>query len=131
MPLLSRVSRVTAFRREYQQLPLLSIARQLMDCPAPVSVAQFPRFDCGAQGEGRSGFAQEGCFAGPGAAFQTLDVWPYATLRGGTAAQGKAAQQRVLRTVLQTNTGFRFHFGRGADGRWRLLYLDLRVPCSA
>ncbi|MCR5887283.1 hypothetical protein LRS06_05710 [Hymenobacter sp. J193] len=97
----------------------------------PTAVEQFPPFDCGAQDKGRSGFAREGCFVGPGTEFRALQVWPYATVRGGTQAQGQAAQQRVRRTVLQTATSFRFHFGRLADGRWRLLFMDLRVPCSA
>ena len=55
------------------------------------------------------------------------------TVKGGTAAQGQAAQGRTMRSVLQTQSGFRFHFAKsaGAGGRWRLIFLDLRVSCSA
>ena len=133
MPLVTRVAEVDAFRRANQNLSLFSLDKQLMTCPQLRVLQQLPEADCGLQTKQNAGFAQSGCFAGPATAFRTLDLWPSATVKGGTAAQGKAAQGRTVRTVLQTRTGFRFHFAKsaGAGGRWRLIFIDLRRPCIA
>ena len=133
MPLVTRVAEVGAFRRANQDLPLFSLDKQLMNCPQLRVVPLLPEADCGLQTKQNAGFARQGCFAGPATAFRALDVWPSATVKGGTAAQGKAAQGRAVRTVLQTRTGFRLHFAKsaGAGGRWRLIFIDLREPCIA
>ena len=133
MPLVTRVAEVGAFRRANLDLPLFSLDKQLMSCPQLRVVPQLPEADCGLQTKQNAGFARQGCFAGPATAFRALDVWPSATVKGGTSAQGKAAQGRAVRTVLQTRTGFRFHFAKsaGAGGRWRLIFIDLREPCIA
>ena len=133
VPLVTRVAEVGAFRRANQDLPLFSLDKQLMNCPQLRVVPQLPEADCGLQTKQNAGFARQGCFAGPATAFRGLDVWPSATVKGGTAAQGKAAQGRTVRTVLQTRTGFRFHFAKsaGVGGRWRLIFIDLREPCIA
>ncbi|GAA4011911.1 hypothetical protein GCM10022408_25550 [Hymenobacter fastidiosus] len=133
MPLVTRVAAVGTFRRAYQNLPLFSLDKQLMTCPQLRVMQQLPDADCGRQTRQNAGFAQSGCFAGPATAFRSLDLWPGATVKGGTAAQGKAAQGRTVRTVLQTRTGFRFHFAKsaGVGGRWRLIFIDLREPCMA
>ena len=131
VPLVTRVAEVGAFRRANQNLPLFSLDKQLMTCPQLQSLARLPKADCGLQTKRNAGFAQQGCFTGPATAFRALDFWPSATVKGGTAAQGKAAQGRTGRTVLQTRTGFRFHFAKsaGVGGRWRLIFIDLREPC--
>ena len=133
MPLVTRVAEVGAFRRSNQNLPLFSLDKQLMACPQLRAVPVLPEADCGLQTKQNAGFARQGCFAGPATAFRSLDFWSSATVKGGTAAQGKAAQGRAGRTVLQTRTGFRFHFAKsaGAGGRWRLIFIDLREPCIA
>ncbi|MBF9239308.1 hypothetical protein I2I05_18090 [Hymenobacter sp. BT683] len=133
VPLVTRVAEVEAFRRSYQNLPLFSLDKQLMTCPQLQNVARLLEADCALQTKDNAGFARQGCFAGPATAFRALDLWGSATVKGGTAAQGQAAQGRTVRSVLQTRTGFRFHFAKsaGVGGRWRLIFLDLRVPCSA
>ncbi|GAA3975838.1 hypothetical protein [Hymenobacter antarcticus] len=133
LPLVTRVAEVDAFRRTNQNLPLFSLDKQLMTGPQLQVLEQLPQADCDLQTKQNAGFAQSGCFAGPATAFRSLDLWPSATVKGGTAAQGKAAQGRTVRTVLQTRTGFRFHFAKsaGAGGRWRLIFIDLREPCTA
>jgi hypothetical protein len=131
MPRVTHVAHVRNFRRDYQSLPIFSLADQLMSCTAPVAVKQLPKFDCGQQTDSTSGFTREGCFVSAATDFHRLDVWPYATVVGGTAAAGKAAQARATRTILQTRFSFKFHFARSADGTWRLVFLDLRIPCSA
>ena len=133
VPLVTRVAEAGAFRRANQNLPLFSLDKQLMTCPQLRVVPQLPEADCGLQTTQNAGFAQPGCFAGPATAFRSLDFWAGATVKGGTAAQGQAAQGRTGRTVLQTRTGFRFHFAKsaGVGGRWRLIFIDLREPCIA
>ena len=133
MPLVTRVAEVGAFRRASQNLPLFSLDKQLMACPQLRDVPLLPEADCGLQTKQNAGFARQGCFAGPATAFRNLEFWASATVKGGTAAQGKAAQGRTGRTVLQTRTGFRFHFAKsaGVGGRWRLIFIDLREPCIA
>lgn len=133
VPLVTRVAGVEAYRRAHQNLPLFSLDKQLMACPQLRVVPQLPEADCGLQTEQNAGFAESGCFAGPATAFRGMELWASATVKGGTAAQGQAAQGRAVRTVLQTRTGFRFHFAKsaGAGGRWRLIFIDLREPCVA
>ena len=133
VPLVTRVADVGAFHRSYQNLPLFSLEKQLMTCPQLQNLARLPEADCALQTRQNAGFARQGCFAGPATVFRALNFWGSATVQGGTAAQGQAAQGRTVRTVLQTRTGFRFHFAKsaGVGGRWRLIFMDLRVPCSA
>lgn len=133
LPLVTRVAEVQAFRRAYQDRPLFSLDQQLMACPQLLVLKQLPAADCALQTPQSAGFARQGCFTGPATAFRALDFWGSATVKGGTVAQGQAAQGRTVRTVLQTRTGFRFHFAKsaGSGGRWRLIFLDLRTPCSA
>ncbi|WP_310397761.1 hypothetical protein [Hymenobacter sp.] len=133
VPLVTRVAEAGAFRRANQNLPLFSLDKQLMACPQLRAVPQLPEADCGLQTKQNAGFVQQGCFAGPATAFRNLKFWASATVKGGTAAQGQAAQGRTGRTVLQTRTGFRFHFAKsaGVGGRWRLIFIDLREPCVA
>jgi hypothetical protein len=131
MPLVTHVAHVRDFHRNYQNLPLYSLDQQLMTCSTPIPVTALPKFDCGMQTDSTSGFTRDGCFVSTAADFHRLDLWPYATVQGGTAAEGKAAQARARRTVLQTRFSFKFHFAKSADGTWRLVFLDLRIPCSA
>ncbi|QNH63084.1 hypothetical protein [Hymenobacter sediminicola] len=133
LPLVTRVADVETFRRAYQGLPLFSLDSQLMACAELLVLKQLPEADCARQTKQNAGFARQGCFTGPATAFRALDFWASATVKGGTASQGKAAQGRTVHTVLQTRTGFRFHFAKsaGAGGRWRLIFIDLRTPCSA
>ncbi|GAB3868328.1 hypothetical protein GCM10028824_12910 [Hymenobacter segetis] len=128
---ITRMAAGAALRKAIAREPLLRLERQLPACTTPLVVAQFPEIDCGDYGHGRSGFARDGCFAGPAADFQAVDIWSRTRLKGGTAAQGRAAQARVGRTVLHTLSGWRFHFVKapGAGGRWHLVFVDLRAPC--
>lgn len=133
VPAVTRVAEVGAFRRAYQGLSLFSLDKQLMECEQLRALPKLPEVNCALQTQQNAGFAQSGCFSGPATAFRRLDFWAHASISGGTAAQGQAAQGRIMRTVLQTRTGFRFHFAKsaGAGGRWRLIFIDLREPCSA
>ena len=125
-PLVTRVADVQQFRDQRGQ-PLFALDKKLMACAAPKIVAKLPVAAC------PSGtFAEAGCFSGPSVAFRALNFWQTATIRGGNRNQGQAAQGRCVRGVLQTSTGYQFHFSKsaGAGGRWRLVFVDLRGGCS-
>ena len=128
---ITRVAAGAAFRRACTRVPFQRIEQQLQICSGLLAVAQFPEIDCGDRVNGRSGFESDGCFSGPAADFQTMDLRARTRLKGGTVAQGRAAQRRVARTVLHTRSGFRFHFAKapGTGGHWYLVFVDLRSPC--
>lgn len=125
-PLVTRVADVLTFRDQRGQ-PLFVLDKKLMTCAAPRAVAALPVPACPA-----GTFAEAGCFHAPATAFRADDFWGRATVRGGTRPQGQAAQGRAMRTVLQTRSGYRFHFSKsaGAGGRWRLVFIDLRGACG-
>lgn len=125
-PLVTRVADVRRFRDQHQQ-PLFALDKSLMACAAPQAVAKLPTAACPA-----STFAEEGCFAGPSAPFRALDFWKTAAIKGGNRNQGQAAQGRCVRGVLQTRSGYQFHFSKsaGVGGRWRLVFIDLRGVCK-
>ncbi|SNC59945.1 hypothetical protein SAMN06265337_0158 [Hymenobacter gelipurpurascens] len=125
-PLVTRVADVDAFRDQRQQ-PIFALDKKLMTCAAPTSLPKLPVAACPA-----GKFPESGCFHGPATAFRALGFWPGATVKGGTRQQGEAAQGRIVRSVLQTNTGYQFHFSKsaGSGGRWRLVFIDLRGACG-
>ncbi|WP_019947393.1 hypothetical protein [Hymenobacter aerophilus] len=107
--------------------PLFSLDKKLMDCPTPQVVERLPEPNCPA-----GTFAQKGCFNGPSTQFRAQDFWQTATLNQATRNQAQAAVGRCVRGVLQTTTGYQFHFSKsaGAGGRWRIVFIDLRGACA-
>lgn len=126
MPLVTRVADVSNFRSQEQQ-PLFNLEKTLMTCAAPKAVAKLPTASCPA-----GTFSAEGCFSGPATGFRALNFWPQAAIKGGTKQQGQAAQGRSMASVLQTRTGYQYHFSKsaGAGGRWRLVFIDMRGACK-
>ncbi|GAB2463946.1 hypothetical protein GCM10011375_15970 [Hymenobacter qilianensis] len=126
-PRVTRVADVQQFRDQQQQ-PLFALDKKLMTCAAPQPVAALPSASCPG-----GKFGQEGCFVGPSTAFRGLDFWAQASVKGGNRNQGQAAQGRTVRSVLQTRTGYQFHFAKsaGVGGRWRLIFVDLRGACPS
>ncbi|WP_242916184.1 hypothetical protein [Pontibacter liquoris] len=128
VPAYSHYIRVQDVKRQYQGQPFVSIAAQMQTCA--LQRHPFPAFDCAGTDNGGSGYAEDGCFYTSGAAFRQNDMWKYASLPHQQEQQVQQLQQRVLRSVLHTYTSFRFHFGYDGS-QWQLLFVDLRVPCSA
>ncbi|MBT9395011.1 hypothetical protein KLP40_17730 [Hymenobacter sp. NST-14] len=124
-PLVSRVADVRQFRDQRRQ-PLFALDQTLLRGAPPQPVAALPAPACPA-----GTYARRGTFAGPATAFRALNFWQTAPIHGGTRNQAQAAQGRVVRSVLQTGTGYQFHFAKsaGAGGRWRLVFMDLRGAC--
>ncbi|MCX2739473.1 hypothetical protein [Pontibacter anaerobius] len=130
MPAYSHFTSVQEVKREYQQLPFTSINQQVKQC-ALQQREEFPAFDCADMDGGATGFAEDGCFyTFITSDFQNTDIWQYAELTKQQEAQVQELQRQVQATVLHTGTAYRFHFGY-RNGRWLLLFADLRVPCSA
>ncbi|GAB3313139.1 hypothetical protein GCM10027511_24200 [Hymenobacter humi] len=125
-PLVTRVAQSENFRDARRQ-PLFNLDKTLMTCAAPKVVAALPVAACPA-----GTFATAGCFDGPATRFRAAGFWQRATIKGGNRNQGTAAQGRAVRSVLQTSTGYQFHFSKtaGAGGRWKLVFMDLRGPCQ-
>ena len=123
--LVTRVADVGHFLDQHQQ-PLFALDKQLMAGAAPKAVAALPVPKCPA-----GTFAVAGSFAGPSTSFRALDFWRTAAIKNGTRNQCQAAQGRCVRGVLQTRTGYQFHFSKsaGVGGRWRLVFIDLRGTC--
>lgn len=125
-PVVTRVARVDQFRDQHQQL-LFALDKQLMSCAAPQVVAKLPTASCPA-----GTFAAEGCFLAPSTAFRAGNFSQQAALKGATRNQCQAALGRCVRGVLQTRSGYQFHFSKsaGVGGRWKMVFVDLRGPCA-
>ncbi|GAB2956940.1 hypothetical protein GCM10027048_24090 [Hymenobacter coalescens] len=130
MPVLTRLTDVRRFRRNQPQPSFFTLAAELMSCLRPTPVDTLPTATCQGQPGNEAGFARNGCLLGPSRGEPLAAIWPHATLRGGTAVQGRAAVAGIRWAVLQTDTGYRFHWAR-RQGRWWLVLVDLRIPCSA
>ncbi|TPE43895.1 hypothetical protein [Pontibacter mangrovi] len=130
LPAYHQFRSIKEVQREYQQRPFTSISQEMQECLLQRREA-FPAFDCAAMDGGATGFSEDGCFYTFNTAdFQRTDMWKYASLSEQEARQVQELQQQVQATVLHTGTSYRFHFGY-RNGRWLLLFADLRVPCSA
>ena len=125
-PLVTRVADVRQFRDQRGQ-PLFALDKKLMTCAEPQVVAHLPTPTCPA-----GTFAEAGCFSGPSAPFRALSFWKTAAIKCGNRNQCQAALGRCVRGIVQTRTGYQFHFSKsaGVGGRWRLVFVDLRGGCS-
>ncbi|GHA74498.1 hypothetical protein [Pontibacter akesuensis] len=130
VPAYTHFSSIQAVKRSYRQLPFTSINQQVQQCQLQQRQT-LPSFDCANMDQGSTGFAEDGCFYTTATEdFRNTDMWKYASLTKEQATQVQQLQQQVDVTVLHTASSYRFHFGY-RNGRWHLLFADLRVPCSA
>ena len=129
VPAYAHFRSIQAVRRSYQNLPFASLKEQVQACELQER-QEFPEFSCAWMDQGRSGFTEDGCFYHNATDFKTTDMWRYASLSPQQEQQVQETQRQVQKTILHTRSSFRFHFAY--DGaHWRLLFVDLRVPCSA
>ncbi|KAA3439759.1 hypothetical protein [Rufibacter hautae] len=103
-----------------------SIRDTFTEC-SPEEVKILPTITC--QGEDNN-FTRQGCFVAEATAFRKSEAYKYAGLSPKEEQKVLQTQLLVSKTVLHTNSGFRFHFGQ-INGQWRVLFIDLSVPCSA
>jgi len=129
VPAYTHFQTIRAVQRHYQHKPFTSLKEQLQACELEER-QEFPRFDCAWMDKGRSGYAADGCFYHNTTDFKTSDMWRYASLSPQQEQEVQQLQQQVLKTVLHTRSSYRFYFTY--DGTyWRLLFADMRTPCSA
>ncbi|WP_162055072.1 hypothetical protein [Pontibacter pamirensis] len=129
VPAYTHFQNIQVVQRSYQNLPFTSIKEQMQECDLQEQ-QEFPEFNCAWMDRGRSGFAEDGCFYKNATDFKKSDMWKYASLEEQQEEDIQHMQQQVQKTVLHTRTSYRFHFAHDGE-KWRLLFADLRVPCSA
>lgn len=130
LPSYTHFANIQAVQREYGQRPFTSLAQEVQKCKLKQR-EQLPGFNCANMEGGATGFAEDGCFYTTDTEeFQNTEMWQYANLTDAQTARIQELQQQVLVTVLHTASSYRFHFGY-RNGRWQLLFADLRIPCSA
>ncbi|MBC5775575.1 hypothetical protein H8S95_15975 [Pontibacter sp. KCTC 32443] len=130
LPKMTRVTDISAFKREYQDRSFFTLREEMKACDLKEEV--WPTFDCANMNyeAGKSGYSKDGCFVAGSAKFQKSGYWDYASLSEAEIKRIKAALPFVQKSVLHTATSFEFHFGF-IDGRWQLLFTKLIYPCSA
>lgn len=131
VPSYTHYKNVQNVKRQHPNQAFTSITERVEQCQLQQRET-FPSFSCADMDGGASGYAEDGCFYSTNTSeFQNTDMWQYdASLSEQQARQVQELQQQVDVTVLHTLSSYRFHFGY-RNGRWQLLFADLRVPCSA
>lgn len=130
VPSYTHYPNVQSVQRQHPKQAFTSINERIEQCQLQQRQA-FPSFSCADMDGVASGYAEDGCFYSTNTSeFQNTDMWKYASLSEQQARQVQELQQQVDMTVLHTLSSYRFHFGY-RNGRWILLFADLRVPCSA
>ncbi|MDX5420777.1 MAG: hypothetical protein LPK07_02565 [Hymenobacteraceae bacterium] len=129
VPAFSHFRRIQEVKRNYQNRPFSSINTEVRNCDLQQR-NNFPEFDCAWMDQGKSGYAEDGCFYSTSPSFINSDMWKYASLSEQQQQLVQRAQKQVQITVLHTRSSYQFHFNHDGE-RWRLLFADLRIPCSA
>ncbi|MDX5437960.1 MAG: hypothetical protein LPK03_12235 [Pontibacter sp.] len=130
VPSYTHFNNIQSVKRQHPQSSFISIRERMEQCQLQQR-QDFPKFNCADMDGAATGFEEDGCFYSTStAAFRNADMWKYADLNEQQAAQIQQLQQQIEATVLHTSSSFKFHFGY-RNGRWQLLFADLRVPCSA
>lgn len=128
LPKMTHVKDIRDFKREFQGQNFFTIKDRLQTCN--LKEEDLPAFNCGGQTEGNTGYSKEGCFAADADSFRKTELFKNANLPEQALKQIEETLPMVQRTVLQTSSSYQFHFGV-INGEWKILFIDLRIPCSA
>ncbi|MFC5269305.1 hypothetical protein [Adhaeribacter terreus] len=128
MPKMTLVKDIRKFKREFQGRSFFTIKDGLQSCK--LKEEALPGFNCEGQTGGNSGYTKEGCFAADAEAFRKTEIHKYASLPENELQNIEKTLPLVQKTVVQTSTSYQFHFGQ-INGKWKVLFIDLRIPCSA
>ncbi|MGV3539743.1 MAG: hypothetical protein ACO1OQ_08030 [Rufibacter sp.] len=127
MPQFNYITDIRTFKRaNVEQSPFFSIRETFKNCTLQ-TVKALPKVNCEGDVEP---YEKKGCFVADGSAFQKNDAYKYASLPAEQEKTVAQTQKLVTKTVLHTTSGFKFHFGQ-VNGQWRVLFIDLMIPCSA
>ncbi|QHL87624.1 hypothetical protein GU926_09305 [Nibribacter ruber] len=125
MPQFTHVQDIRQYKRFYQNLPFFTIKEYFKSCDLQ-PIATLPKVTC----EGEDAYAQKGCFVADAVAFRKNTAVQYTELPAAQKKTIALTQLLVTKTVLHTASGFKFHFAQ-IEGQWRVLFIDLMIPCSA
>lgn len=75
-------------------------------------------------------WSKNGCFTSETNTFKESRIWESAGLNDNDANKAKELADKITRVVVNTEMNMRFYFAE-ISGTWYLLFLDMRVPCSA
>ena len=87
---------------------------------------EFPKVNC----DSKSFWTKEGCFAQEVNTFKDEKIWTYCGLKKEDEAKVGESSKAIQYTVINTSLYARYYFGQ-IDGKWYLLFADLRRPCEA
>ena len=128
MPKMTLVKDIRNFQREFQNRSFFTIKEQLQSCQ--LKEEELPTFNCEGATAGNTGYSKEGCFAADAAEFRKNEIYKYASLPEQEIKNIETTLPFVQRTVVQTSSSYRFHWGF-INNAWKVLFIDLRIPCSA
>ena len=127
LPKMTLVKDIRNFKRDFRGESFFTIKERLQTCE--LKEESLPAFTCGGE-NGTGGYSKEGCFAGEDPQFRESEIYKYASLPPGELKLAEKMMKQIRTTVVQTSSSYRLHFAY-LKGRWRLLFIDLRIPCSA
>ena len=87
---------------------------------------EIPKVDC----DTKTFWNKDGCFTSENSTLQEDKIWDYAGLNDTQAKEANKLAGKVTRVVVNTSLNMRMYFMM-KNGGWYLVFLDLRVPCSA
>lgn len=128
VPHFTHVKHISRFKRSYLNRPFFSIGEKVEETCALQN--GLPRHSCAEIYKTKSGYEKEGCFVGPPQGFIKSTMWQYADLNKASQQNIEKTSPLLSRTVIHTASSFKFHFSQ-VNGQWKILFIDLSVPCSA
>lgn len=108
----------------YKNDTLVPINRDNMVCP--LLNEEIAKPDCNQ----RSLWSKNGCFTSEHNTFKEERVWEHAGLTDNDSKNVEALASEIDRVVVNTKLNMRMYFML-KNGSWYLVFLDLRMPCSA
>lgn len=128
MPKLTQVKDIRYYKREPGEQSFFTIKDRLQSCK--LKEEALPVLNCEAAAGENAGYNKEGCFVADAAEFRNSGIHKFAELPQAEIALIESTLPLVQKTVLQTASSYRFHFGL-VNGKLKVLFIDLRLPCSA
>jgi hypothetical protein len=108
----------------YKNDSLIPIDRNSMVCE--LQNAEVPEPDCNES----SFWSKNGCFTSENNTFKASKIWEYAALSDSDSKNAEELAAKIDRVVVNTSLNMRMYFML-ENGTWYLVFLDMRVPCSA
>ncbi len=123
MPTMVHVNSVRGILN-YRNDTLIPIDRNSMVCALKNEEIATP--DCDA----KTFWSKDGCFTTTNNTFKSERIWDYAGLNDNDAKKVEELAGEINRVVMNTSLNMKMYFML-KNGSWYLVFLDLRMPCSA